>query len=252
MPEQLWDGGPLFAAGRAVFPLSTDSILLADFARPGKCAKILDLGTGSGILALLLLHGHPERRALGVDISPNACGLARKNLECNGLSAQCEILEGDLTAHRALLPGGGFDYAVANPPYFSAGSGKLAGNGLADARADGTAPLSAICRAAGWSLRWGGDFSLCFRPERLSELIWELKNAGLEPKRLRTVRHCQGAPVSLLLLEARRGGKAGLRWEPELVLHHADGSETVEYRRIYHKGQDCSKACSGCDDERGQ
>lgn len=235
MPEQLWDGGPLFSAGQAVFPLSTDSILLADFARPGKRANILDLGTGSGILTLLLLFGHSERRALGVDISPKACALARKNLKDNGLSAQCEILEGDLTAHRTLFPGGGFDYAVSNPPYFSAGSGKPAGNDLADARADGAAPLSAICRAAGWGLRWGGDFSLCFRPERLPELIWELKNAGLEPKRLRTVRHSQAAPVSLLLLEARRGGKPGLRWEPELVLHRADGPETAEYRKIYHR-----------------
>ena len=235
MPEQLWDGGPLFSADRSVFPLSTDSILLADFARPGKSANILDLGTGSGILTLLLLFGQPERRALGVDISQKACELARKNLTDNGLSAQCEILAGDLTAHRTLLPGGGFDYAVSNPPYFAAGSGKPAENGLADARADGAAPLSAICRAAGWGLRWGGDFSLCFRPERLSELIWELKNAGLEPKRFRTVRHGPSTPVSLLLLEARRGGKPGLRWEPDLILHHADGSDTAEYRRIYHR-----------------
>lgn len=234
MAEQLWDGGPLFSAGQAVFPLSTDSILLSDFARPGKSANILDLGTGSGILALLLLFGHPERRALGVDISPKACALARKNLKDNRLSAQCEILEGDLTAYRALLPSGGFDYAVSNPPYFSAGSGKPAEKGLADARADGAAPLSAICRAAGWGLRWGGDFSLCFRPERLSELIWELKNAGLEPKRLRTVRHGPSTPVSLLLLEARRGGKPGLRWEPELILQEADGAASAEYRRIYH------------------
>lgn len=235
MPERLWNGGPLFSTGQGVFPLSTDSILLADFARPGKSASILDLGTGSGILALLLLFGHPERRALGVDISQKACALARKNLGNNGLLGQCEILEGDLSDCQALLPAGGFDCAVANPPYFPAGSGRPAGKGLEHARADGSAPLSAFCQAAGRGLRWGGDFSLCLRPERLPELIWALKHAGLEPKRLRTVRHRPDSPVSLLLLEARRGGKPGLRWEPELVLHRADGSETAEYRRIYHR-----------------
>lgn len=237
MAVPLWPGGPLYSGRPGVFPLSTDSILLADFARPGHSARILDLGTGSGILTLLLLSGHPNRRATGVDVSPEACDLATENLRQNGLLSQADILLGDFTAHRALLSGGSFDYAVANPPYFASGSGKTAQGGLALAREDSAGPLSAVCQAAAWGLRWGGDFALVFRPERLTDLIWTLRNFGLEPKRLRPVRHRADSPISLLLLEARRGGKAGLRWEAELILHHADGSDTAEYKRIYHQNQ---------------
>ena len=217
-----------------VFPAGTDSMLLGDFARPGKADRVLDLGTGSGILTLLLLHGHPARRAVGIDISPEACTLAKENLARNGLAEQADILQGDFSRHRTLLPAGGFDYAVANPPYFSVGSGKQAQGGLALAREDGAGSIDAVCKAAAWGLRWGGDFALCFRPERLTDLLVALRNAGLEPKRLRLVRHRAGTPISLLLLEARRGGRPGLRWEPELVLQEADGAASAEYRRIYH------------------
>lgn len=235
MTELLWPGGPLFSGTPGVFPLGTDSMLLSDFARPGKSARILDLGVGSGILTLLLLYGHPARRALGVDISQDACALAEHNLRENRLLEQAEIQLGDFTQYRTLFAGGSFDYAVANPPYFSSGSGKSAQGGLALAREDTAGPISTVCQAAAWGLRWGGDFALCFRPERLADLLCALRNAGLEPKRLRPVRHRFHQPVSLLLLEARRGGKPGLRWEPDLILHNEDGTDTPELRRIYHQ-----------------
>lgn len=234
MVEQLWPGGPLFSGHKDVFPLGTDSMVLSDFARPDKRAKILDLGTGSGILTLLLLYGHPDRQGMGIDLSPAACDAAVENLNRNGLSAQGTIIQGDFNRHRELLPGGSFDYAVANPPYFSAGSGKTAAGGMALAREDGAGSITAVCRAAAWGLRWGGDFALCFRPERLTDLLVALRSEGLEPKRLRTVRHRADRPVSLLLVEARRGGKPGLIWEPDLVLQNADGAASAEYRRIYH------------------
>ena len=234
MVEQLFSGGPLFSGHQDVFPLGTDSMLLADFARPGSRARVLDLGTGSGILTLLLLFGYPERRGVGLDLSPAACRAAEENLTRNGLSAQGMVIQGDFTRHRELISGGSFDYAVANPPYFSAGSGKPAAGRMALARADAAGSILDVCRAAAWGLRWGGDFALCFRPERLTDLMVALRSEGLEPKRLRTVRHRAGRPVSLLLMEARRGGKPGLRWEPELVLQDANGEASAEYRRIYH------------------
>ena len=232
--ERLWPGGPLFAGGSGVFPLGTDAMVLGDFARPASRARILDLGTGSGILSLLLLYDRPERRALGIDLSPAACGAATENLRRNGLSARGDVLQGDFSEYRTLFAGGGFDYAVANPPYFSAGSGKSAVGDMALAREDGAGSITAVCQAAAWGLRWGGDFAVCFRPERLTDLMVALRTAGLEPKRLRLVRHRAGSPVSLLLVEARRGGKPGLIWEPELVLRDETGAASVEYRRIYH------------------
>jgi tRNA1(Val) A37 N6-methylase TrmN6 len=235
MSETLWDGGPILEQASGVFPMGTDSILLADFARPGKRDRILDLGTGSGILPVLLLSRQAQCTALALEIDPAACDLARRNLAQNQLSQRGSVLEGDLRDHRQLLKAGGFDLTVSNPPYFSRHSGPPAGNGLRDARGEHCCTLSQLCQAAAWATRWGGRFCLVFRPERLAELICALRENSLEPKRLRPVHHARSSPVNLVLLEARRGGNPGLTWEDDLYLYHPDGTETPELRRIYHR-----------------
>ena len=80
----------------------------------------------------------------------------------------------------------------------------------------------------------GGRFSLVYRPEALCDLFCALRGAGLEPKRMRLVRHRSGSPVSVVLVEALSGGRPGLRWEPELVLYQDDGSPTADCAAIYH------------------
>ena len=94
MPETLWDGGPVLHQAPGVFPMGTDSILLADFARPGKRDRILDLGTGSGILPVLLLSIAPAATASAVELSPEACNLAQTNFQCNGLSDRARLIPG--------------------------------------------------------------------------------------------------------------------------------------------------------------
>lgn len=94
--------------------------------------------------------------------------------------------------------------------------------------------MDSLCAAAAWLLRSGGSFSVVHRPERLCDLFFAMRSHGLEPKRLRLVRHTARVPVSLILAEARRNARAGLQIEPDLVQFCADGTETAEYRRIYH------------------
>ncbi len=233
--SELWPGGPVFA--QAVHaPLCTDSILLADFVRPERAARGIDLGCGSGILALLLLHRTPGLRMTGLELLPEAAELARENLARNGLDGRGEILTGDIREHRRLLPAGGFDLAVANPPYFPVARGALSPDpDRAAARGELACTLDELCAAAAYLLRTGGSFFLVHRPERLSELCACLSAHGLEPKRLRLVCHRTENAPSLVLLEARRGGKPGLQIEPMLVLTAADGTESEEVRRIYHR-----------------
>lgn len=233
--ETLWNGGPTLEQAPGVFPMGTDSILLAAFTRMGNRDRLLDLGTGTGILPLLLLYGRPGATATAIERDAAACDLARRNLRRNGLDGQAAVLQGDLRNHRSLLPTGQFDCTVANPPYFAEGTGYAAGSGLEYARGDGACTLRDLCQAAAWATRWGGRFSLVFRPDRLCDLITVLRETGFEPKRLRPVHHTLGAPVNLILLEARRGGSPGLVWEPDLCLYLPDGSETPELRQIYHR-----------------
>lgn len=233
--EALWNGVTLHTPD-GLFPLGTDAVALAGFARIPPGGRAADLGCGSGAIALMLLASDPTCAVTGIELDPAAAQAARENARENQVNFT--VVEGDLRQIEALLPAGQWDAAVSNPPYFPAGSGP--GGAMARARSEETLPLPALCRAAEWLLRWGGTFALVHRPERLADVIWQLKQHRLEPKRLRLVRHRPDGPVSLLLLEAKKGARPGLRWEPDLILHDAQGRETEACRAIYHRdGKEC-------------
>lgn len=234
MPEYLWNNGPRLFTSPDVFPLSTDSVLLGNFARPRARDRILDLGTGTGVLPILLLSSRPAVTAAAVELDPSACRLAQKNFDCNQLTARCSLISGDIRAHRRLLAPGSFDITISNPPYFSPKDGFVSPE-LGNARSESSCTLSELCTAAAWATRWGGSFCLVHRPERLPALFACLQAAGFEPKRIRPVHHHINAPVNLFLIEARRGGKPGLSWEKDLYLYLENGQESAELKKIYHR-----------------
>lgn len=232
--EPLWPGGPLFRQA-AHFRLSTDSVLLADFVRPGRARRGIDLGCGSGILSLLLLARTRALEMTGLELLPEAAALADENLAANALSPRGRAVCGDIRRARELFPAASFDLAVANPPYYPVTAGALSPDGeRAAARSELTCSLEELCEAAAWLVRSGGSFSLVYKPERLSELFCRLSAHGLEPKRLRLVCERAESAPSLALVESRRGGRPGLRVEPALCLLGPDGAPSAEQRRIYH------------------
>ncbi len=191
--------------GDGVFPLGGDALALGAFAsvRPGW--RVCDLGTGSGAL-LLLLARRADRLALtGVEVDPLSAQTARNNLESNGLAG--EVVAGDLRT--APLPAGGFDLVVSNPPYFPVGSGKSGG----PARSEEFCSLAELCAAASRLVKNGGRFALCHRPERLVDVLCALRSCRLEPKRLKLAAHGPGHPPSLLLVEAVKQGRPGLKFD---------------------------------------
>lgn len=235
MAETLWEQGPILHHSPGVFPMGTDSVILASFARPGKNDRVLDLGTGTGILPILLLYDRPGCTASAVELEETACQTAEKNFLANNLAQRIRLIPGDLREYRSLIPAGQFDLTVSNPPYFGVGTGPDATGGLINARGDGTCTLDDLCQAAAWATRWGGRFCLVFRPDRLCDLIESLRKFGFEPKRLRPVHHTPSSPVNLILVDARRGGNPGLSWEKDLYLREENGNESRELRHIYHR-----------------
>ena len=234
--EKLWPDGPVLRQA-AHFRLGTDCVLLADFVNTSGLRRGIDLGCASGAAMLLLLNRSPGLSMTGLEIVPEAAALARENLALNGLEARGEIITGDIRDHRALFRAGAFDLVVCNPPYFSPESGAVSPNpDRAAARSELLCTLPELCAASAFLLRTGGRACFVHRPERLSELFVCLSSAGLEPKRLRLVCRDADAAPSLVLVEARRGGKPGLTIEPALLLQNPDGTESAEYRRIYHRG----------------
>ena len=235
--DELWPGGPRFAQQDGSFRLSTDSVLLADFTRLKKGARVLDLGCGAGVLPVLLAAREETASITGVEIQPACAALARRNLAENGFDSRCAVLDGDLRELRTLVPAEGFDLVVSNPPYFAAGTGYSApAASRATAREEKSCTLPDLCAAAKWALRWGGSFFLVHRPERMSELFCALTAAGIEPKRLREIVAAPGRAPSLVLVEGRRGSGKGLAIEAPLVLTDSAGADSAEVQKIYRRG----------------
>lgn len=215
MEHDLWNGLRLRIPEGEV-PLGADSLLLADFLTLPPRARVADLGAGCGTLGVLLCARDPSCTVAGIELRPEACRAAQENIRINGLKGRLTVQEGDVRHIRALLPAGDFSCVIANPPYFPVGSGK-AGRNSAVARTEQCLTLA----------------------ERLCDLLCALRAAGLEPKRVQPVRHNAESPVSLLLLEARRGGRPGLTLLLELLEYETDGTEREALRAARHAKGDC-------------
>jgi len=234
--DELWIGGPVVSQSDNVFKLGSDSVLLTDFARGIRAKRALDLGCGCGVIAISLAFQNRELHVDALDISGAAAELTRDNAALNGLDGRVNVLSGDLRRHRELLKAGTYDLVVTNPPYFAGGSGKTAKEEtIALARGECECTLADIVEAAVYLARWGGSFAIVYRPERLSELFCAMTAAGIEPKRLRMVQYKVQSAPNMVLVEGRRGGRPGLIVEPPLIMANADGSDTDEIKKIYHR-----------------
>lgn len=217
---ELCDGG---------FPLSTDSVALAGFVKLVKGSRVLDLGAGCGTLGLLLCAAYDDCAVTGVELDEKAHETALANADANKISNRLTSICGDLRAIPDFLSPGSFHACVSNPPYFTGGYKSSA----AQARHTDTCSAADLFTAAHWALRYGGDFFLVHKPEYLAELCYQASAHRLTPKRLMLLRHRQNGPISLILLQCRKGGKPGLTIE-EAALYHADGTPTAYYQALYH------------------
>ena len=213
------------------FPLSTDSMVLADFVKIPRSARILDLGSGCGTLGLLLCARDDGCAVTGVELTEDAHRCALENIRDNALEGRLYSICADLRSMPDALKPGSFDLCVSNPPYFS--GGEVSRKTPLARREDCCSPADLFAAASKY-LRYGGDFYLVHKPEKLAQLCAEGTRAGLEPKRLRLVRHRENGPIALILMQCRKGGRPGLLID-ELSLCHTDGTPTSDRRRIYHE-----------------
>ena len=237
--EALCPGGYRFAYNDSLFRPGTDTFLLSSLPRLKARLRVMDLGCGTGLLGLLLLQRQPELHVTGLDIQEAAIRLAEKVAAENRLEKQLNFRLGDLRDVKGMFPAGSFDLVVCNPPYYSASSGAMASDSARrTARAEVDCTLEDVCHAAAYLLRWGGAICLVHKPERLVDLLCALRETALEPKRLRFVCKTAGSAPSLVLAEARRGGKPGLTVEAPLILQNLDGAPTPEVDAIYFRQQE--------------
>ncbi len=227
--EQLPNGFTLELSPGA-FPLSTDSMVLAHFTRLPRNARVLDLGSGCGTLGLLLCASDPGCHVTGLELDPAAHHMALQNIRRNGLEARMESICGDLRNLSSTFSPGSFSVCISNPPYFSGGFNS---ESLPQARQEICCSLAELMDTAGRALKYGGDFFLVHKPERLAQIIALAAGQKLEAKRLLLLQHRENGPVALILLQLRKGAKPGLKIE-EAALYDPRGNPTAYHKAVYH------------------
>ena len=232
--DDLMRSGRVIIQSENEFCFSMDSVLIAHFPRFKRNARVLDLGTGTGVIPLLIADEVKEICA--VELNSQMADIARRNVELNGLTEKISVVEGDYRKHRELFKAESFDLAIANPPYTPIKNGaanKI--SGIARARHEFTATLEDVVTAARFALKFRGAFCMIHLASRLCEIVDALHRRQMEMKCLRLIQPKADRDANLIMLEAVVGANAGnLQILPPLVVHNPDGSYTDEIYRIYN------------------
>ena len=210
----------------------TDALLLAAFSAPKRKNTVCDFGTGCGIIPFYWLREGIEK-VHAVEIQPLACDQLTRSIEMNSLGERFSLYNSDLRELKGKLEAGIFDLVTMNPPYTAEGHGIISET-AADkiARHETSLELTDVFLAASRLLKFGGRMCICLRPERLTEAMMGMREAKIEPKRLRFVSQRDGKAPWLFLLEGKKGRKPGLIVENELHIENPDGSPSEEMKKI--------------------
>ncbi len=224
----------------------TDAYLLAAFVKPLPRATVVDLGSGTGILPLLLTRSAKVARAVGVEVQPAFAELITRNAALNNLSAQVcalcadvrELSQRELGKTLGMPEGKTADVVVANPPYMRVGDGRRnEAEKKYIARHEVCGDIGDFCAAAGRILKYGGTFYVVYRPDRLTALMAALASAKFSPKRMTFVHADVESEPSMVLVEARAGGAEGLLVTPPLILYEV-GSRGEKKRELTAAAQE--------------
>ena len=210
----------------------TDALLLAAFSAPKRKNTVCDFGTGCGIIPFYWLREGVER-VHAVEIQPLACDQLTRSIEMNSMGERFFLLNSDLRELKGKLDAGIFDLVTMNPPYTAEGHGIIS-EAAADkiARHETSLELTDVFLSASRLLKFGGRMCICLRPERLTEAMMGMREAKIEPKRLRFVSQRDGKAPWLFLLEGKKGRNPGLIVEKELHIENPDGTPSDEMKKI--------------------
>ena len=216
------------------FCFGMDAVLLSGFAKVKPGEKVLDLGTGTGIIPILLSAKTQAAHLTGLEIQTESADMARRSVLLNGLDERIEIVEGDIKEASRIFGAAAFDVVTCNPPYMIGQHGLQNPDGpKAIARHEVLCTFEDVAREAAKLLRPGGKFYLVHRPFRLAEIIGTLLSYKLEPKRMQLVHPFINKEPNMVLLEASRGGNSRMTVEPPLIVYKEQGVYTPEIYDIY-------------------
>jgi tRNA1Val (adenine37-N6)-methyltransferase len=218
----------------AGYRFSIDAILLAFHARPRANERVLDLGTGCGIVPLILCYRHRDITAFGVEIQDELARLAVSNIKNNNLQDNITVLCRDMRELKPNLIGGPVDLVVCNPPFRKRQSGRLnPDRQRAIARHELKVNLSDVLQTAKRMLRTAGRFVTIYTADRIAELLVQMRSQGIEPKSMRAIHAQLSDEAKLVLVGGTKGAKPGTRLAPTLIIYDANGEYTKEVQRMF-------------------
>lgn len=216
------------------FCFGMDAVLLSGFANVKQGEKALDLGTGTGIIPLLLEARYQGSHYTGLEIQEEMAEMAARSVALNRLEDKIRIVTGDIKEASRLFGAASFDVVTSNPPYMNDAHGlKNPDLPKAIARHEVLCSLEDVVREASRLLRPGGRFYMVHRPHRLVEIIAVLKEWRLEPKRMKMVHSFVDKEANMVLIEAVRGGRSMIKVEAPIVVYKEPGVYTDEIYTIY-------------------
>ena len=232
--DVLTDDMRIFQKRERAFRFGTDSVLLADFAGAKKGDRAVDLGSGTGVIALLMCDREKSLACDEVEIQGEMAEMAGRSVEINGLHDRVRVHHMDMREAARILGYEKYSLAVCNPPYGREGAGTgSVSQGENMARHEAACGIGEIAQAAAKLLRPGGRLACVFPAQRMFELMLAMHEARLEPKRVRIVQHAPGRAPSRVLVDAVKAGGSQLHWMEPLVLTDGNGKYTAEWNRIY-------------------
>ncbi len=220
------------------FRYGMDAIILSQFAHVTDKTRAIDLGTGTGIISLLVAK-RGAQKVTALEQNPVMADLAARNVRLNKMQDVMNVVCGDVCEVRSDFAAESVDLVVSNPPYRVVDTGKIAAlDDVARARHEITASLADFVRAAHYLVKYRGRFAMIHLPERMVEILGLLHDMNLEPKRLRMVYPNRQLPPSMFMVEAVKGAKPGLKVMPPLILMEKDGTYSQEILSYHNMTKD--------------
>ena len=217
-----------------IFCFGMDAVLLSTYAKAGKNDRVLDLGTGNGIIPVLMQSKNPGSTYTALEIQENSADLAIRNVELNNLSDRISVVKGDIKEASRLFGEASFNVVTSNPPYMNENHGIVnPDSAKAIARHELLCSLEDVVREAGKCLKSKGKMYMVHRPNRLVDIFDTMRRHHLEPKRMRLVYPYVNKAANMVLIEAVKGGNSQLIVEEPLIVYKEDGNYTDALLKMY-------------------
>ena len=220
---------------RTGYRFSVDAVILADYVNSQAEGTVIDLGTGCGIIPLILAYRNPKLEIIGIEVQSDLADIAIANITDNHMQDRIKIHCSDMKTFDHHMISTPVDLVISNPPYRKTNAGRInPDRQRAIARHEIRATLSDVIRATRRLVRTGGKFVTVYTAERTTEILLEMRAAGIEPKFYRMIHSNQNTDAKMILLEGIKGGRPGSKIAPPLFVYKEDGTYTDEVEKMFH------------------